>query len=38
MVDLGHDKFGKDKVKYFTDLQNEYYNKFTELFKIFLKK
>lgn len=38
MADLGREKFGKERVKYYTDLQNEFYSKLTDLYKIFLKK
>lgn len=36
-MDLGN-KFGRDRVKYYTDLQNEFYLKFIDLFKMFFKK
>lgn len=36
--ELGRDKFGKDRVKYYTDLQNEFYSKFTDIYKVFLRK
>jgi len=38
MGDFGNDKIVKDKIKYYSDLQNEYYNKFTDIYKVFLRK
>lgn len=36
--DIGKEKFGRDRIKYYTDLQNEFYNHFTDVYKVFLRK
>jgi hypothetical protein len=38
IAEFGHDKLVRDKLKYYGDLQYEFYDKLTEIYKTFLKK
>ncbi len=38
LIEFGNERITKDKLKYYSNLQNEFYEKQTEVFKIFLKK
>jgi hypothetical protein len=38
MAELGHDKLTRDRLKYYADLQYEFYEKLTEIYKVLLKK
>ena len=38
MAEFGHDKIVRDKLKYYGDLQYEFYDKLTEIYKVLLKK
>lgn len=38
ITEFGHEKIVRDKLKYYADLQNEFYEKLTEVYKTLLKK
>ena len=38
MAELGGERISKEKMKFYTNLQNEFYNKLTEAYKMLLKK
>lgn len=38
ITEFGHDKIVRDKLKYYSDLQFQFYEKFTEIYKQLLKK
>ena len=38
LQEFGRERLGKDRVKFYTNLQNELYSKLTHIFKLFFKK